>query len=389
MNKPKQKRKSQRAVAKKHAVDTIRRANGARVAPLSFGLQTQRMNSKMAMVSYLKALDNPWDYPPVRSGVDCGLPTAVLRAYYSATTQLAPTNGLGQMFIAYPRLWSPIYTGYYEDGSPSQQWVYNSSVLPSQWPQTQSAQSVFEKARVSAFSVRVTPIANATNDQGSITFALIPPFSETGIQGPGDFQRLPWGEVGGADDIYCTLGTPWLEQHPVAQTVPFRHGATFYWRPQDPNSFTFQSWMVDYAQAGIGSDLVSPEIAASQAVPFFAFCVSNTTSPQPSIRIEMVLHLEATIASEYDGVVANGSAPHVIPAAAALTGVRKVFGGTNEKSGHVGTSSGLTRNSGSGGPDNILSKVSDAVNTAVSVGGDVLGAADKFLGFGSSLLSNI
>lgn len=352
------------------------------------GLQTQRMNSKMAMMAYLKALDNPWDYPPVRSGVDCGLPTAVLRAYYSTTTQLAPTNGFGQMFIAYPRLWSPIYTGFYS-GSSDGAWTYDASTLPSSFPQTATAQSVFEKARVSAFSVRVTPIANATNDQGSITFALMPPFSEAGIDGNGQTQRLPWREPGGADDIFCTLGTQWLEQHPVAQTVPFRHGATFYWRPQDPNSFTFQSWMVDDVQAGIGDDTVSPEIAATQAVPFFAFCVSNTTSPQPAIRIEMVLHLEATIASQYDGVVANGTAPHVVPAATALTGVRKVFGGTNEKSGHVGTSSGLTRNSGSGGPDNILSKVSDAVNTAVSVGGDVLGAADKFLGFGSSLLSSI
>jgi len=311
-----------------------------------------------------------------------------MRAYLSFTVPVTAGNGgVGPCYIFYPRLWSPIYQGEYQAGGEFEQWFYNNTAVPDVFPQTSSANSVFEKARIGAFSVRITPIANATNDQGSISFALIPPFSAAAISAEGSGLRLPFGEVAGSDDIACTLGTQWLLQHPITQTVPFRHGATAYWRPQDPNSFTFQSWFLgeDQASSVTNSD-VQAQIASTQAVPFIAVSL-NSTSGTPSVQIEVVLHLEATIASEYDGIVSNGSAPHVIPAATALTGIRQVFGGANEKSGHAGTVTGMIENRSSGG--SLVSQISSAVNTAMKVGGDVVGVAKKFGDFGSSLLSMV
>lgn len=353
------------------------------------GLDTAPMNSASAFTSYIHALNNPWDFSPQRSGVDCGIPTALVRAYLNVTGTIDNNLGFGTCWVAYPRLWTPIYRGEWDNSVTAAPWAYNntSSEAGQDFPQTASAQRIFEKARISACSMRLTPIVNATSDQGSITFALIPPFSPDGITNVN--PRLPFVQGGhSADDILCQLGGDWLQQHPLAQTVPFRHGATAYWRPQDPNSFTFQSAFLQQTEpSDAGDTSVTNTIAATQGVPFFAFYVSGATEGA-LFRLEMVLHLECTIASHYDGVVANGLAPHVIPAATALTAVRKVFGGVSEKSGHVGTSSGLVQSSGGGGT-NVISKIASAVKTAASVGGDVVDAAEKFMHFGSSVLSTV
>lgn len=367
----------------------MRQAQGFSVSPL---VQSQ-LNSASSFAAYVKSLNNPWDMSPQRSGVDCGIPTALIRAYYSATAQVTSSQ-FGNMYIGYPRLWNPIYNGVYDPSGtdPSALWAYDTTTLPFNFPQTTTSQSVFEKARVSACSMRITPIASATNDQGMITFALMPPFSADAVANGTIPARLPFFQEGGStDDIFCQLGGQWIQQHPLAQTVPFRHGATCYWRPQDPNSFTFQNWFVNTANPDGTTDgeTINTTIAATQAVPFFVFNVHDTLAgTPPTVRIEMVLHLEATIASEYDGVVANGMAPHVIPAATAITAVRKVFGASGEKSGHVGTSSGMLENSGHSSAS-VVGQVASAVKSAVNVGGDVVSAAKGLMGFGSSLLSAI
>lgn len=323
----------------------LRQLNGLK----AYGLNTT-LDTSSSMKAYLACLDNPFDNAPARSGVDCGLPTA-LCTFYRRFTQQTNSNG-SYSTVVHPRISSPNLSSS-SNGAP---YTYVGGV---DFNQTPAAQAVFSKGRVCSMGLRIRPLQPSTADQGRLSIGLLPAESIT------DIANMPgWGTSG-----TFNYGFQEFAGLPTVSTYSFKDGASVYWRPQDPNSFVFQGTLINPSSSTDALD-------ALQSVPFFVMGLSNT-APTASFDVEMVLHMECTIVSGYTGVISAQSSPVAYPPATLLNKVKEQFGHNLNKASHSGTIGGLLGN---------IAKAGIGFLTGGPMGG-IASIASSILSMGSSVQS--
>jgi hypothetical protein len=246
------------------------------------------------------------------------IPTGVATLFLSANV----TVGTGASFVIYPRPWQPILASATASGS-----TYTYTSTGNSFPQLASLVSLANGARTISCGIKITSTSNATNDSGMIVSGLMPrdnfsPFTAavtpTIVLNSTTENGLPF-----TDTTTATQGGQQFLNYEQTESFAFRKGPTTFYKPQDPNDFTFRNYgyMAPYGQF-TGTNAVKTE-DLQMSEPFFVVGAIGTAASS-TMLIEMVLHVEYTTGPFVNAIVNTGMG--TMTADALSAGARAVFG---------------------------------------------------------------
>jgi len=288
----------------------------ARAVPGRFG-NTIRLGRSPSMgfpdhiKRYQQLLNNPFDHPPVRVGVGCAVPTGLMTCYIRQGASCAASGNTAFIFYPGRLVNAPIMNT-------------NQTTAPYTWssfatfPQAANINSIYEKVRLIAAGVRIMPTQPSTADQGVISCGLMPSLRSSDLNNFG-VQTTAAGTIGLVEYPSLTEST----------VIPFKRGASIFWRPQDSNSFNFQeTYLVDTALS----------TTTLTGVPFMYAGLSGCAATA-AFELEFIAHYEGVIAAGNAGVVDQSRSP-ATPDHHALLAADGVFQGSN-RTGVPGTEGGF------------------------------------------------
>jgi hypothetical protein len=267
------------------------------------------------LVEYMRCLNDPFNFPPVRPGVACAVPSGLMTCYGRFTVSLgsSPTS-----FVFNPnRMQDPIMVSF----STSAPYTYSILGPFTVFPQYPAINALYEKVRLLASGVRIIPTNPSLNDGGAIVTAQIPTLRYTDI--------VPYGLIVSSSG---TQGVNEIPAFPQALFTPYKNGATMFWRPIDPGSFVFREAFLTDTATATGGPFVGALQDSYLIQPVMMAGLSGiSVSPQTTIVIEFIAHYEGLIAGGNAGVIELVRAPPT-PDSAAIAVADKVFGQDNRTS---------------------------------------------------------
>jgi hypothetical protein len=211
--------------------------------------------------------------------------------------------------VIYPWGFSPILSSVTASAPYAYTFAPNSN-----WPSANALQTLANGARIIAAGVRVFTVQSATTDQGTLTVGCLPR-EATNFTGAGN---LPITEGGFPYSIVTgpTQGANEFLNYTATETYPLRDGATVVYRPQDPLDLTFRHEIVD----GFGTIGSQQE---TELTPFFVVGIIGAAASS-SVMVEVMAHLEYTVADGVAGVVNTGIGSMTTPTAFGV--LKSLFG---------------------------------------------------------------
>lgn len=249
----------------------------ARMPGPSMALQMGRSSD---VQRYIRVLCDPWSADPVRLGGEMMQPTSIATLVYRG---VVPLNSNGQLsIVAYPMASSGVLVSTTSStGGGTTPYVYTANSYPNGASLIASSLG----ARVIAAGMRITSIANSTQDSGLLTIGCLPRevTSTSGL--------TPRGTPMTATTT-ATQGFNEFQNYAECEIFPLKNGAACVYRPQDPVDFTFRDTLVVNNTAWQLDEPLTPVFVAG---------ISGGTSGS-SVMIEITAHLEYTPAQQFIGI---------------------------------------------------------------------------------------
>lgn len=245
-----------------------------RTRQLNQQLSTPRMRAGDDCVrAYLDTLSNPFDYPPVRLGFGCLVPSDLTTAYFRNPIAAAADGTIA--FLLFPSL------GY--TNAPI--WYNNGGLTSTTWTgmnftNAAALHALMNEARVVSHGIRLIPQIPATSAPGYAYAGTLPTAAAAGIatRNPQALITLPSLAMGMATGGCSVTG-----------------------RPIDPDSFTFHHFTV----AGYGVNDLS-----TSSCPLI---VLTNLPPGASVLCSAVMNLESIRSLENDAAVMTGTQQRPAP----------------------------------------------------------------------------
>jgi hypothetical protein len=237
------------------------------------------------MRSYLRVLQNPFDFMPCRLGGENMQPSGLATMNVRGILPFASTISI----VVYPWAQNGFLAGAGTPTAGLYTYAINSGF---NFPGGPSLAALAAEGRIIAAGIRVTSVDNSNNNQGVITIGCLPR-NQSGTSGSGiDQDGLPFAATGTS-----TQGAVQFNNYLQTESYPLRCGATAVWRPQDPLDFTFRDTPVLSVTSAVpsGTDLTPVFVIGVQG--------GNATG---SLLIEIVSHIEYTVSSGVTGVISTG-----------------------------------------------------------------------------------
>jgi hypothetical protein len=257
-------------------------------------LQLQRGLGSGLSNDYFNCLVDPFQYPPVRAGFGCMVPTQVHTAFYRGQILAGSTDGAFALFaFPNPNNFIAITNGPYNNSpttATSSLYAASNTVL---------LNSMYDSSRTLAMGVRIYPMIPSTSVPGILSLGCSPRAGSNDTVAGSATSPLQSGLIN--QNIYKVSQMPYLRQH-IARTA----NADYYqatWRPTDIKDFEFQEtdrpWFsIQTTQVtnspfyDIDGNLGHGETNSRDTQGSFIVITGQGLPVNTSLYVEVVLHLE-------------------------------------------------------------------------------------------------